>query len=148
MSSDETDLPTRRSLVAATATLSIASAGCLYTFTGDDELTLLCRALLSNHTKTAVEAELEIVDDGTIIAEASGEIDPPMDQQHDGIYVPEEDLPTEPGRYRVRMRVTGEEWAEYYTPDTEAEQISVVGRITSETEPPVLLTSANPNECD
>ena len=147
MPPDGLDSSTRRSLLAATTSLSIAPAGCLDTITDDDDLTLLCRATLSNHTETTVEAELEIVEGETTLVEMSDEVDPPADQQLDGIYVSDESLPTEPGRYRVRMRVAGQEWAEYYTPDTEADQVSVVGEIRSETEPPMLLTSTNPNTC-
>ncbi|WP_231990813.1 hypothetical protein [Natronobacterium gregoryi] len=101
----------------------------------------LCDVSVHNRQEEPIEAEIRVLEGETIVAETAGEIEPATEDVvdgtetavFDGLTVPDEDVPSEPGAYHVQMRIAGKEWRELrardIAPKTEADHVTIDGKI-------------------
>lgn len=117
---------TRRSFLTATV---LASAGCVSLTNNDSQL---CDVGIVNQYDEPVEAELLIRNGDERVVEQTATLGPPPEGEGtgDGFFVQEEDLPTEPDQYVVRMRIANDEWETVDTTEYDDEQLLILGYIT------------------
>ena len=152
----------RRQFVVGIGTLSTGViAGCLTQFEESDDEVNLCRVSVHNRHSESVAVELQIVEDDSVLFDKFEEIPAPEEGEVDGVEatildgftLSKEELPSEPGRYTVRMRLEDAGWEQLHTYEQGVDNISVMGEVNTRTEeasPPAsltLLTSTDPDYC-
>lgn len=143
----------RRQLISGSAGALVGLSGCIGLPFDDATPTRLCEVSILDQYSEPVRIDLKIAEGETVHVDESTRMGSSGDRNE--LYTLQEDLPPEPGHYRITLRIAGDGWErreEFRTIDGELETVDVVwvvyGSTTGEDGPQIqLLTSQESSEC-